>query len=144
MTCKGNCTLCGLSRDSACHCLDRSGKVNDPVDECLEIAAFYIDTERFFGRVKRENAYNLIALAYQESLVKCSLGQIDGFRLRRIDRDCERLRKRADGKVFATAQMMAESQQSTATQTRIEREHANRALDGLLARRAKSTAPQAE
>lgn len=141
MSCEGICNLCHLLRDGQCQCFRRGGRIVDSVHPTLTLAESYIETERFFGRAKRDVAFELIDLERRTLLSHVASGQVDGRELRQFDKDAERLKVRANGKVFATAQMMAEAQQSTKTETRIKREHSERALDGFLARRAKAQSP---
>lgn len=135
MTCAGNCRLCGLSRDGACKCMVRGGTIVDGFHAKLLLAWEFITTERFFGSVKRQTAFELINLAHQEILAEVANGSTDGRELMTFDRDAVRLRRMADGKLFATRQRMAEAQAGKQEQTRIASHNANRALDGLMARR---------
>lgn len=116
MTCIGVCTICGMNRDSQlCTCLDRK-RSGDGVHESLREAESFIAETRYFGNDAKELAFELILEASQRMYAAVADGTIaDGNILKRIDRDVETLKNRAKGKLFATAQKMAEKPKRTAS-----------------------------
>lgn len=110
--------MCGQPRDKVCRCLDRGGKQIDPIHTSLAIADEYISTERYFGSEKHEIALALISDAVSEIVSKVAAKQLQGFVLVVVNRDAERLERKAKGRLFATRSAMAEREQTQKVSTK--------------------------
>lgn len=112
------CGLCGKLRNRGCECFRRGGKCIDDFHPAYSIAHEYITTEKFFGSEKHETALALIQDARLETL-SSSECQVVGFDRMRLDKDAQRLKAMADGRLFATRQKMAEKHDSQSDQVRV-------------------------
>jgi hypothetical protein len=81
---------------------------NDPLHESLHVAAEFIAETRYFGREALETAGEMIQAARCEAFRKAGNREMDGFLLKKIDEDSERLFARAKGKLFGTVLKLQE------------------------------------
>lgn len=143
MSCAGNCTLCNLPRDKVCKCFVRAGRVVDAVHPSLKVAEDFIATTRYFGTKSREQAYLLIEFAYTEARQRLAANDFDSWEFKQLSDDCVRLRRSADGKLYATRQSMAEAQQTTQTNRNTVKVVSSSTLELWRARRAANQSQQA-
>ncbi|CAN5950552.1 unnamed protein product [Sphagnum jensenii] len=103
MTCSGTCTLCGKPRDrGGCRCFDRGGRQVDDIHGALLVADEYIRTERKFNREKHEIALALIGEAVCDIRREVAARRLDGRELMRVEKSAVVLKRKADGKLWAT------------------------------------------
>jgi hypothetical protein len=108
------CTLCGHYRDSRlCHCFQRA-RCTDPYHPVFADVLAEISENRFFGKAAYEAALASIDStrhAYYAKRIDAE-AHTTAFAIgepQRIDRDAERLKSFAAGKLYNTAQKMAEN-----------------------------------
>jgi hypothetical protein len=103
------CRLCHVPR-MRCQCIAgrRGGRIVDSYHKSLDVAAEYILTERFFGREKLETALEMLAHVRTTIRTLVASSSLDGRELMQVDKDVERLTRKAKGRFFATVTKMAE------------------------------------
>lgn len=109
----GNGTIhCGMCRKlrTSCTCSAACQRTrnNDPIHESLTLAAEFIAETRYFGKDALETAGEMIQAARCDAFRKAANREMDGFLLKRIDEDSERLFARAKGKLFGTVLKLQE------------------------------------
>jgi len=103
------CRMCKVERkDCACIASCRRIRNNDPLHESLTLAAEFIAETRYFGREALETAGEMIQAARCDAFRKAGNREMDGFLLKKIDEDSERLFARAKGKLFGTVLKLQE------------------------------------
>jgi hypothetical protein len=107
------CRLCQATRKS-CQCIAgrRGGQVVDTYHPCLDVAVEYITNEKFFGRAKLNIALEMLASARCDIRSQVASGKMDGRQLMQVDKDVERLTRKAKGRFFGTVTKMAEMPKS--------------------------------
>ena|ERR1700744_450242 len=112
MGCAGDCSMCHSPR-SECQCFRRGGREVVNTYASLKPVEEFISTEPFFGREKHSDALALIQHERQQVLAAVASGNLDGRVLMKVDADCKRLVRMADGKLYATRSKMIERKQDS-------------------------------
>jgi len=109
--------------------LDRR-KCGDEIHATFADAHSFITETRYFGNKAHETALALILASRQEFYKGFAEGKFaDGHLCKRIDRDAQRLKVKADGRLYATRLKMAEQpRKSTKVDTRSNAERLRKQL----------------
>lgn len=135
MTCAGVCRLCGMNRDSKlCTCLARP-RNNDPFHPLLADIETNIRDNRYFGRTALQDALQDIQAA-RASFISDYTGEnrrgSDGWDIKRIDEQSQRLVAIAKGKLFGTILRGRESKDTHTAQAPVATVPTRERLNALL------------
>jgi|SRR5882757_9967424 len=81
---------------------------NDPFHEVLAEAVEFIEAPRYYSRQNHDDALQLIDACRMVAVRRVIRKEMDGFDLKRIDSDAERLTQRSKGRLFGSMQRMAD------------------------------------
>lgn len=88
----------------------------DPFHEVLTAAVEFIEAPRYYSAQNHSDAMQLIDACRSVAIRRVLRKELDGFDLKRIDSDAERLIQRSKGRLFGSMQRMADREAQQRTQ----------------------------
>lgn len=89
---------------------------NDPFHEVLTDAVEFIEAPRYYSAQNHSDALQLIDACRSVAIRRVIRKELDGFDLKRIDSDADRLIQRSKGRLFGSMQRMADREAQQRTQ----------------------------